>query len=208
MMGALRIILLLALAIVWAPISSQSIALGSARRSAERRSVAPQDAAPTQHATPVQDGQPVQNTAPTPLPGPAQPVPFSHKQHAGTLQLPCEFCHVVSRSGETVAIPRGVICMQCHQTMDTGDPGVQKLAAYAKLGTTILWIRIYQLPSFVNFSHKTHLLGGVTCQECHGPVQERVQLYKETDISMAGCISCHRAKKASIDCETCHMLEQ
>ncbi|MEO6828258.1 MAG: cytochrome c3 family protein [Acidobacteriaceae bacterium] len=92
--------------------------------------------------------------------------------------------------------------------MDTNDPGVQKLASYAKSNTVIPWVRLYQLPSFVSFSHKTHLLHGATCQECHGPVAERVQLYKETDISMASCVNCHRAKKASTGCNTCHTLDQ
>lgn len=190
MMGALRIISLLVLAVIWAPIVSKSGVSGSPRKGAGAQSVV------------------AQNATPAVLPGPLQPVPFSHKQHAGTLQLPCEFCHTISRSGETLAIPRAAMCMQCHQTIDTGNPGVQKLSAYAKSGTAIPWIRIYQLPSFVNFSHKTHLLHGATCQECHGHVQERVQLYKEADISMAGCIRCHTAKKASTECDTCHALQQ
>jgi hypothetical protein len=140
--------------------------------------------------------------------GPVQPIPFNHKQHAGTLKLPCEFCHVSSRSGETVAIPQAAMCMNCHQTMDTSDPGVQKLAAYAKSDSTIAWIRIYQLPSFVTFSHKTHLTHGITCQQCHGDVSQQVRLYKVTDISMASCMQCHQATKASISCDTCHQFQQ
>ncbi|MGO8720853.1 MAG: cytochrome c3 family protein [Acidobacteriaceae bacterium] len=69
-------------------------------------------------------------------------------------------------------------------------------------------MRIYELPSFVSFSHKTHLAHGVTCQQCHGQVADQVQVYKAMDISMATCIACHRAKQASTDCDTCHMLEQ
>ena len=161
--------------------------------------------------TPSQDVSPApaQSSAGlAPVSGPAQPIPFSHKAHAGTLQLPCEFCHTIAKSGETVAIPQAQMCMQCHQTMDSSDPGVQKLAAYAKSESPIPWIRVYQLPSFVTFSHKTHLDHGNTCQECHGPVAERYRLYKETDISMGGCVNCHRVKKASIGCDTCHTLEQ
>lgn len=151
---------------------------------------------------------PAPNAAATADSGPEQPIPFSHKVHAGSLQLPCEFCHAISRSGETVAIPRATMCMQCHQTMDTSDPGVQKLAEYAKSGAPIPWVRVYQLPSFVTFSHKMHLDHGNTCQECHGQVAARDRIYKETDISMAGCVNCHRAKKADIGCDTCHTLEQ
>jgi hypothetical protein len=151
---------------------------------------------------------PTQSVAPVAASAPEQPVPFSHKQHAGALQLPCEFCHTPSRSGETVAIPQAAACMQCHQTMATSDPGVQNLASYAKTNATIPWVRVYQLPSFVSFSHKVHMEHGSTCQECHGQVAQRDRLYKETDISMAGCMNCHRAKKASLDCDTCHTLEQ
>ena len=151
---------------------------------------------------------PAQAVAPAAANGPEQPIPFSHKVHAGTLQLPCDACHAMSRSGETLAIPQAATCMGCHQTMATGDPGVQKLAAYAKNGTLIPWARVYQLPSFVTFSHKMHLTHGNTCQECHGQVTQRDRLFQESDISMAGCVNCHRAKKASIDCNTCHMLQQ
>ncbi|HWF65840.1 MAG TPA: cytochrome c3 family protein [Acidobacteriaceae bacterium] len=139
---------------------------------------------------------------------PLQPIPFSHKQHAGTLNMPCQYCHTTSRSGDAVLIPPATFCMQCHQTIDTTNPDIQKLAAYAKSNTPIPWIRIYELPSFVTFSHRTHLLHGATCQECHGPVAERTQLYKENDISMASCVACHTVKNASTGCNTCHSLNQ
>jgi hypothetical protein len=138
---------------------------------------------------------------------PEQPLPFSHKIHAGTAKLPCEICHVPSQSGESFRIPQATTCMQCHQAVDTDKPAIQQLAAIAKSGQAIPWVRIYQIPSFVQFSHKTHLDHGNTCQECHGPVAERDQLSKETDISMAGCISCHTAKQAPTGCDTCHVLQ-
>ena len=202
MMGCWRTLSLLALAAFWAhsPVMMPTWVASAAQNSA----LAP-SAAPAQNSAAGTSGTTGQEAA---LRGPEQPVPFSHKQHAGTLQLPCEFCHATSRSGETVAIPQTALCMQCHQTMGADKPGVQKLATYAKTNTPIPWVRVYELPSFVTFSHKTHLLHGSTCQQCHGPVAERVQLYKETDISMAACVNCHRAKQASIDCDTCHMLEQ
>lgn len=167
---------------------------------------------PTQNSTASASNTTGQEATPSTqaerLRGPAQPVPFSHKQHAGTLKMPCEYCHTLSRSGETLMIPRASFCMQCHQTIATDNPSVKKLADYAKTDRTIPWVRIYELPSFVSFSHKVHLQHGATCEECHGEVAERVQIYKESDISMATCVNCHRAKQASIDCSTCHMLEQ
>lgn len=140
--------------------------------------------------------------------GPEQPVQFSHPVHAGNLKIPCEYCHVLSRSGATLSIPRADTCMQCHQAADVGNPEVKKLAEYAKTEAFIPWVRVYQLPSFVTFSHREHLEHGATCQDCHGDVAEQERVAKVTDISMGGCISCHRAKHANVDCTTCHMLQE
>jgi c(7)-type cytochrome triheme protein len=138
--------------------------------------------------------------------GPEQPIPFSHKKHAGELHMPCEFCHAPSRSGETLAIPQAATCMGCHRTVSASNPDIQKLAGYAKTNELIPWVRVYQLPSFVTFSHKMHLDRGNTCQECHRQVIERDRLFQETDVTtMAGCVNCHRVKKASTGCDTCHL---
>ena len=96
------------------------------------------------------------------------------------------------------------VCMQCHAAVKTGSPDIQKLAAFAKNGREIRWARVYEIPSYVNFSHRTHLAAGNTCEECHGKVAEREALFREGDVSMGGCMNCHRAKKASIDCTYCH----
>jgi Zn ribbon nucleic-acid-binding protein len=220
MIGTLRILSLLAAAAFWAqpplqtptnPPASQNTAPAPATAQTPpangEKAGAPNATTMAPSSSPAAQFN-AANPAPAELEGPMQPVPFSHKQHAGTLQLPCEFCHAPSRSGDTVKIPQAEMCMQCHQTMATGNPGVQKLASYAKTGATIPWARVYELPSFVSFSHKRHMKSGATCQECHGPVAERVQLYKESDISMAGCMNCHRAKNASLDCNTCHRIDQ
>ena len=219
MIGTLRILSLLAAAAFWAQPPLQTATQTAALQTAAP-TAAPQTApegngkAPGSPATTMAPASnpAAQFDAPNPTPaemeGPVQPIPFSHKQHAGTLQLPCEFCHAPSRTGETLKIPQAEMCMQCHETMATNDPGVQKLASYAKTGATIPWVRVYELPSFVSFSHKRHMKAGATCQECHGPVAERVRLYKESDISMAGCMNCHRAKNASVECNTCHRIDQ
>ena len=140
--------------------------------------------------------------------GPDQPIPFSHKIHAGTGGLPCETCHTASRSGESLTLPQAPVCMQCHQAIATTKPAIQKLSSYAKDGRPIPWVRVYEVPSFVSFSHKVHLEHGNTCVECHGAVAERTTISKETDISMAGCMGCHKAKNAASGCSTCHLLDQ
>lgn len=135
--------------------------------------------------------------------GPAQPIPFSHKTHSD-LKLQCKMCHLNPDPGERATIVPASKCMECHSSIKTESPAIQKLAAAAKAGRDIDWVRVYEIPSWVSFSHRAHLEAGSTCQECHGPVATREQLFRETDISMGGCMNCHRAKKASLDCTYCH----
>jgi hypothetical protein len=64
---------------------------------------------------------------------------------------------------------------------------------------------VYRIADWVSFNHKKHLsVEGVTCESCHGMVAERDALAREKDISMAACMDCHRATKASNDCLLCH----
>ena len=133
-----------------------------------------------------------------------QPVAFSHKAHAGTLKLKCKMCHANPDPGETMGIAAPSVCMQCHSAIKTDSPDLQKLAAAAKDNRPLTWSRVYWIPSYVNFSHRTHLETGNQCEECHGKVAERDKLAREGNISMGGCMACHQTKKVSIDCGYCH----
>ncbi len=135
---------------------------------------------------------------------PEQPIPYSHKLHAGTLQLKCNQCHVNADPGDAMGFPAVKTCMACHASIAASKPSIQKLAAAAKSGQELDWVRVYHTPAFVWFSHRTHLAAGSKCENCHGPVAERQQLHREGDISMVGCMNCHRAKKVSNDCSFCH----
>ena len=138
---------------------------------------------------------------------PQQPIAFSHKVHAGALKVACKGCHTNPDPGDVMTIADAASCMKCHSAIKTDSPEIQKLAGYAKSGTAVPWARVYELPSFVKFSHKTHTDKGTACQECHGPVATREQLFRETNLSMRGCVDCHTAKKASTDCQLCHELQ-
>jgi hypothetical protein len=137
--------------------------------------------------------------------GPQQPIPYSHKVHAGTLQLPCSLCHVNPDPGELMTLPATATCMTCHAAVKTESPAIQALAAHAKAGTSVPWVRVYQIASYVNFSHRAHLAAEAACADCHGQVQTRERLFREGDITMGACMNCHRARSASIDCNYCHV---
>lgn len=78
----------------------------------------------------------------------------------------------------------------------------------------ISWIKVDNLPDFVRFNHSPHVIAGVTCQSCHGPIETMDRVRQVESLSMSWCVSCHRdvnekgvAGKpvhASLDCTTCH----
>ena len=49
-----------------------------------------------------------------------------------------------------------------------------------------------------------HVNAGVTCQTCHGQVQDMAQVYQENSLNMGWCVNCHIENKASYDCAVCH----
>jgi len=134
---------------------------------------------------------------------PVQPIPYSHKQHIA-LGLKCKTCHEMPDPGETMGIPAASKCMGCHQSVKKDSPAIQRLASYAAQNRPVPWVRVYEIPSYVSFTHKAHLESGANCETCHGPVAQRDQLWRETDIKMGGCMNCHRLHKASLDCAYCH----
>jgi hypothetical protein len=161
-------------------------------------------------STKAAPGTVVSSGAPTvanPPPAPAQPVAFSHKKHAGEAKIACDRCHEPSRSGATLVMPQAAKCMQCHATIATDKPDIKRIAVAAQNNELLQWVRVYRVPSFVTFSHKTHTSAGTQCEDCHGPVAERETITREKDLSMGGCISCHTQKSAPTGCDTCHQLD-
>ncbi|MHB1936968.1 MAG: outer membrane protein assembly factor BamB family protein [Acidobacteriaceae bacterium] len=148
-------------------------------------------------------GSAPQNIDP-PLPAPAQPVVFSHKRHVITVGMRCEDCHQLSADGGQMQIANVTKCMLCHRSAMTTNPEIQKLSGMDKAGQRVAWIRLYQLPTFVFFSHRKHLDAKVDCAVCHGDVRDQSVLRQQKDISMVSCVNCHQLRKASISCGLCH----
>ncbi|MGB6043559.1 MAG: cytochrome c3 family protein [Pirellulales bacterium] len=45
---------------------------------------------------------------------PVQPIDYSHRLHAGELQMDCRFCHSAAQSSRYAGIPSSDVCMKCH----------------------------------------------------------------------------------------------
>jgi hypothetical protein len=144
--------------------------------------------------------------AAAPTNAPAQPIAFNHQLHMQTAKMTCNDCHEPRGNGSTLAMPQPPKCMTCHAGIATDKPDIKRLAEAAKNEDPIAWVRVYRVPSFVTFSHKTHISAGAKCEECHGPVAERTAIALEKDTSMGTCIACHQSKGAPATCDTCHAI--
>lgn len=134
---------------------------------------------------------------------PEQPIAFSHKIHAGEHEIDCNYCHTGVRKAKHANIPSPNICMNCHSSIKTDSPEIQKIydaidydpktRTYGDNVKPIQWVRIHNLPDLVYYNHQQHVkVGGLECQTCHGPIEEMDVVYKYSELTMGWCIDCHR----------------
>lgn len=48
---------------------------------------------------------------------PAQPIAFSHRLHAGELEISCLYCHSGAQRSRNAGIPPMSLCMNCHKSV-------------------------------------------------------------------------------------------
>ncbi|MCX6272968.1 MAG: cytochrome c3 family protein [Bacteroidetes bacterium] len=135
---------------------------------------------------------------------PDQPIKFSHKVHAGQNRIDCKYCHTGVFAGKSAGIPSPNLCMNCHFVVKSGRNSgrfeINKIAEALKTGKPIEWIRIHSLPEYAYFNHSQHVMvGSVSCQQCHGPVENMDIIYQYADLSMGWCVNCHRQTKVQAD---------
>lgn len=137
---------------------------------------------------------------------PEQPIPYDHSLHAGTLKIQCQYCHNQVERSRHSNIPSVATCMNCHATVKTDSPHIQKMREAYEKGESIQWQKVHLLPDHVHFNHAAHVQKGVNCATCHGPVETMAKVYQYSDLSMGWCINCHREpqNKAPLNCTTCH----
>jgi hypothetical protein len=180
---------------------------------------------------------------------PVQPIAYSHRLHAGDMQISCLYCHSGAERSRYAGIPAVSVCMNCHRQVTAPrsaveqertasgkesrtprrivspelrklydafglDDGLMPMQGHGRTARPVAWVRVHALPDFVRFDHSPHVIAGVACQACHGPVEtmERVRLV--APLSMGWCVNCHRDANeqgvagkpvhASLDCTACH----
>ncbi len=154
---------------------------------------------------------------------PKQPVPYSHRLHAGELGIDCRYCHVnVERAG-VAQIPPTQTCMNCHAEIKLASaklapvreswcstvpadkrsekacPGVPK-EKLAEVGDdqAVPWVKVHKLADHAYFNHSAHVTSGVGCESCHGRVDQMEVVRQVKPLSMGWCLECHRNPEPSL----------
>lgn len=123
---------------------------------------------------------------------PVQPVPFSHKLHAGELGLDCRYCHNTVEVAASAAVPPTSTCMNCHSAVKVNSEKLALVRESSSSGKPIEWVRVHMLPDYAYFDHSIHIAAGVGCATCHGRIDQMDVVYQAEPLSMSWCLECHR----------------
>ena len=136
--------------------------------------------------------------------GAAQPIPFSHRLHAGDKAIDCRFCHSYVDKSINPGIPPVEKCLFCHNYIIANHPEIQKEHNFFNTATPVPWVKVFDLPEHVLFNHERHIKKEIACESCHDGVQTMDRL-KGKRFQMGFCLECHRQKNANLDCWlACH----
>lgn len=134
---------------------------------------------------------------------PVQPVPYSHKLHAGELKIDCRYCHNTVEDAAFAAVPATKTCINCHHPTDSdgqavltavhvNSPKLAKIRESWATGEPVVWKKVHDLPDYAYFNHSVHVTKGVSCKQCHGRV-DQMEIVKQVEpLSMGWCLKCHR----------------
>lgn len=129
---------------------------------------------------------------------PEQPINYSHKLHAGDMQIDCKYCHSGVDKSSFANVPSTETCMNCHSLARTDRPEIQKLRQYYEEGKPIPWKRIHRVPEFVYFNHSSHVNKGIDCKNCHGDIAKMEVVGQVNSFTMGACLDCHRNPEKKI----------
>jgi hypothetical protein len=121
-----------------------------------------------------------------------QPVPFSHRHHAGELGIDCRYCHTSVEDSAFAGLPPTSTCMTCHSQIWVNSPMLEPVRASFRTDRSLEWRRVNALPDFAYFNHSIHVKKGVGCTTCHGPIAQMALTWRANTLQMEWCLDCHR----------------
>ncbi|MEY4577657.1 MAG: hypothetical protein RL701_2360 [Pseudomonadota bacterium] len=126
---------------------------------------------------------------------PEQPVPYSHKLHAGDLGIDCRYCHANIERSQEAMVPPTQACIGCHAIVKKDSPKLTAVRASWQSGTPVEWVRVHRVADYVYFDHSVHLAASVGCVSCHGRIDQMDVVRQDKPLNMGWCLECHRDPK-------------
>ena len=123
---------------------------------------------------------------------PVQPVAYSHKLHAGEMQIDCRYCHASVERSAVANVPPTQTCMNCHLLVARQAESLAPIRESAKNAVPMRWLRVHKLGEYAYFNHRAHVSSGIGCVSCHGRVDEMEVVRQVEPLSMSWCLDCHR----------------
>lgn len=123
---------------------------------------------------------------------PIQPIPYSHKLHAGDLGMDCRYCHQSAEVSAHANVPPTQTCMNCHKLILPESEKLLPVRESWGLKRPIEWVKVHMLPDYAYFNHSAHLHAGVGCVDCHGNLRQMIVVEQKEPLSMSWCLECHR----------------
>lgn len=123
---------------------------------------------------------------------PVQPVPFSHKLHAGELEMDCRYCHAGVEVSSVSGVPPTQTCMNCHHLVRMESEKLKPVRDSLAGNKPIEWVRVHNVPDYAYYNHSVHINAGVGCSTCHGNVAQMEVIEQKQPLNMAWCLDCHR----------------
>jgi hypothetical protein len=82
--------------------------------------------------------------------------------------------------------------MSCHSQVWSNSPLLEPVRESYTKNVPLKWTVLNKVPDFVFFNHSIHIKRGISCNNCHGPVQAMQMAYKGRPFQMVWCLECHR----------------
>lgn len=116
---------------------------------------------------------------------------FSHKMHS-KYNITCLSCHYQAETNSLANLPSTKDCLMCHVALKTESELLRSIINSYDSLISLVYLKVYDLPDYVKFSHSTHINSGIDCATCHGYVDQMDSVYQVRDLTMAWCVKCHR----------------
>jgi nitrate reductase gamma subunit len=131
---------------------------------------------------------------------PVQPIAFSHRLHAGEVQISCLYCHSDAEKSRHAGIPAASICMNCHRTVTTLIRDVRAESELAKLEKrrphTIVSPDVHKLYAALGLDDNLQPVPGKLPQPIRWVKVHNLPAFAHFD---------HRPHvKAGVECQRCH----